>query len=146
MPLCCIPPRVVRRRGRLLAATGCEPEQHYVARASPVLRLAEQECLGLGANSGLHGLPHHRGDAAVSRALRDEWSSSAANVSTRRRKRSHPPDFWLVLARGLHEQGDLDAVVDVELVEEAGDVGLDRGDGEVQRRGDLGVGLAPADG
>ena len=54
--------------------------------------------------------------------------------------------IWLVLARGLHEQGDLDAVVDVELVEEAGDVGLDGGDGEVQRRGDLGVGLAPADG
>src|SRR5439155_1599842 len=54
--------------------------------------------------------------------------------------------IWLVLARGLHEQGDLDAVVDVELVEEAGDVGLDRGDGEVQRRGNLGVGLAPADG
>src|SRR5262249_49155642 len=33
--------------------------------------------------------------------------------------------IWLALARGLHEQGDLDAVVDVELVEEAGDVGLD---------------------
>src|SRR5688500_15084864 len=32
--------------------------------------------------------------------------------------------IWLVLARGLHEQGDLDAVVDVELVEQAGDVGL----------------------
>ena len=50
-----------------------------------------------------------------------------------------------MLARGLHEQGDLDAVVDVELVEEAGDVGLDRGDGEEQRRGDLGVGVAAAD-
>src|SRR5215210_5198064 len=60
-----------------------------------------------------------------------------------------PPDYRrrrLLLARGLHEQGDLDAVVDVELVEEAGDVGLDGGDGEVQRRGDLGVGLAAADG
>src|SRR4029450_7535842 len=54
--------------------------------------------------------------------------------------------IWLVLARGLHEQGDLDAVVDVELVEQAGDVGLDRRDGEVQRRGDLGVGVAAADG
>ena len=70
----------------------------------------------------------------------------------RRRTPRHDPlakrrrFIWLVLARGLHEQGDLDAVVDVELVEEAGDVGLDRGDGEVQRRGDLGVGLAPADG
>src|SRR6478609_970966 len=54
--------------------------------------------------------------------------------------------IWLVPARGLHEQGDLDAVVDVELVEQAGDVGLDRRDGEVQRRGDLGVGEAAADG
>src|SRR6478736_4305641 len=54
--------------------------------------------------------------------------------------------IWLVLARVLHEQGDLDAVVDLELVEEAGDVGLDRGDGEVQLRGDLGVRLATADG
>src|SRR4051794_41015898 len=46
----------------------------------------------------------------------------------------------------FHEQGDLDAVVDVELVEQAGDVGLDRRDGEVQSCGDLGVGLAAADG
>ena len=51
-----------------------------------------------------------------------------------------------LLARGLHEQGDLDAVVDLELVEQAGDVGLDGRDGEVQRGGDLGVGLAAADG
>jgi len=51
-----------------------------------------------------------------------------------------------VTARDLHEQGDLDAVVDLELVEEAGDVGLDRRDGEVQRGGDLGVGVAAADG
>src|SRR3954469_3708232 len=52
----------------------------------------------------------------------------------------------LVLARGLHEQGDLDAVVDLELVEESGDMALDRRDGEVQRRGDLGVAVAEADG
>ena len=52
----------------------------------------------------------------------------------------------LVLARGLHEQGDLDAVVDLELVEQPGDMALDRRDGEVQRRGDLGVALAAADG
>src|SRR3954469_1944432 len=51
-----------------------------------------------------------------------------------------------VLARVLYEQGDLDAVVDVELVEQAGDVGLDRRDGEVQSCGDLGVGVAAADG
>ena len=49
-------------------------------------------------------------------------------------------------APGLHEQGDLDAVVDVELVEEPGDVGLHRGDGEVQRGRDLGVRLAAANG
>jgi hypothetical protein len=41
----------------------------------------------------------------------------------------------------LEEQDDLDAVVDLELVEQAGDVALDRRDGEVQRRGDVGVGL-----
>src|SRR3954447_23570773 len=46
----------------------------------------------------------------------------------------------------FHEQGDLDAVVDVELVEQAGDVGLDRRDGEVQSGSDLGIGLAAADG
>src|SRR2546423_13995687 len=45
--------------------------------------------------------------------------------------------IWLVLARVLHEQGDLDAVVDVELVEQAGDGGLDRGGGGGQRRGGL---------
>src|SRR3954463_14875280 len=52
----------------------------------------------------------------------------------------------LVPACVFHEQGDLDAVVDVELVEQAGDVGLDRRDGEMQSCGDLGVGLATADG
>ena len=52
----------------------------------------------------------------------------------------------LVPACVFHEQGDLDAVVDVELVEQAGDVGLDRRDGEVQSCGDLGVGVAAADG
>src|SRR4051812_13810679 len=52
----------------------------------------------------------------------------------------------LVPACVFHEQGDLDAVVDVELVEQAGDVGLDRRDGDVQSSGDLGVGLAAADG
>src|SRR3954465_12018466 len=59
-----------------------------------------------------------------------------------------PPWPWLtlVLARDLHEQGDLDAVVDLELVEETGDMALDRRDGEVQRRGDLGVAVAEADG
>src|SRR3954447_23295080 len=31
----------------------------------------------------------------------------------------------LVLARLLHEQGNLDAVIDLELVEEAGDMALD---------------------
>ena len=61
-------------------------------------------------------------------------------------RHSDPSATLLVLARGLHEQGDLDAVVDLELVEESGDVGLDRGDGEVQRRGDLGVAVAEADG
>src|SRR5215212_12208439 len=52
----------------------------------------------------------------------------------------------LAPARVLHEQGDLDAVVDVQLVEQAGDVGLDRRDREVQSCGDLGVGVAAADG
>jgi len=42
----------------------------------------------------------------------------------------------------MHEQRDLDAVVDIELVEQARDVGLDRRDGEVRRGGDLGVGIA----
>ena len=40
-----------------------------------MLRLAKQHCFCLGANSELHRLPHHRGDAAVSRARRNEWSS-----------------------------------------------------------------------
>src|SRR4051812_18653264 len=52
----------------------------------------------------------------------------------------------LMPARVLHEQGDLDAVVNVELVEQAGDVGLDRRDGEVQSCSDLRVRLAAADG
>ena len=59
-------------------------------------------------------------------------------------RHSDPSATLLVLARGLHEQGDLDAVVDLELVEESGDMALDRRDGEVQRRGDLGVALAAA--
>jgi hypothetical protein len=50
-----------------------------------------------------------------------------------------------VLARGLHEQGDLDAVVDLELVQQPGDVSLDRGDREEERRGDLRVAEAPTD-
>src|SRR5215208_7283939 len=61
-------------------------------------------------------------------------------------RHSDPSATLLVLARGLHEQGDLDAVVDLELVEESGDMALDRRDGEVQRRGDLGVAVAEADG
>ena len=59
---------------------------------------------------------------------------------------SDPSATPLVLARGLHEQGDLDAVVDFELVEETGNVALDGRDGEVQCRGDLGVRLSAADG
>jgi len=46
----------------------------------------------------------------------------------------------------VHEQRDLHSVVDVELVEQARDVGLDGGDGEVQGGGDFGVGLTAADG
>lgn len=57
-----------------------------------------------------------------------------------------PVTSRLVQARFLNKQGDLDAVVDLELVEEARDVGLDGRDGEVQRGGDFGVGVAAADG
>lgn len=47
-----------------------------------------------------------------------------------------------MLAPGPDEQGDLDAVVDLELVEELGDVAFDRRGGEVQRRGALSRGGA----
>jgi hypothetical protein len=52
----------------------------------------------------------------------------------------------VLLAGFLREHGDLDAIVDLELVEQAGDVALDGRDGEVQRRGGVGVCLAAADG
>jgi len=55
--------------------------KHCVARGSLVLRLAKQHYFCLGANSELHRLPHHRGDAPVSRARRDEWSSSGPRAS-----------------------------------------------------------------
>src|SRR3954468_20198307 len=71
---------------------------------------------------------------------------SAASHSSTRSTRQARRFIWLVLARVLHEQGDLDAVVDVELVEQAGDVGLDRWDGEVQGGRDLRIRVAAADG
>jgi hypothetical protein len=52
----------------------------------------------------------------------------------------------LVTARVVYEEGDLDAVVDAELVEQAGHVCLDGRDGEMQSGRDLGIGLATADG
>jgi hypothetical protein len=45
----------------------------------------------------------------------------------------------------VDQQGDLDAVVEVELGEDGRDVGLDGGDAEVEHRPDLGVGPALAD-
>ena len=52
--------------------------KHYVARGSLVLRLAKQHCFCLTANPEPHRPPHHRGDAPVSHARRDEWTSSDA--------------------------------------------------------------------
>jgi hypothetical protein len=43
------------------------------------------------------------------------------------------------------EQGDLDAVVESELLKEARDVSLHRGDAHVELAADFGVGLAAAD-
>jgi hypothetical protein len=48
--------------------------------------------------------------------------------------------------RVLHEQGDLDAAVERELRQQAGDVRLDRRDADVQLGRDLRVRAAPADG
>jgi hypothetical protein len=45
----------------------------------------------------------------------------------------------------VSEQGDLDAVVESELLEQARDVRFDRGDAHVQLAADLGVGLASSD-
>jgi hypothetical protein len=45
----------------------------------------------------------------------------------------------------VDQQGDLDAVVEVELGEDGRDVGLDGGDAEVEHGPDLGVGPALAD-
>ena len=53
---------------------------------------------------------------------------------------------FLVNARVVYEEGDLDAVVDAELVEQAGHMGLDRRDGEVQSGRDLSISVAAADG
>src|SRR3954454_13989453 len=77
--------------------------------------------------------PHASGDPNESVAFMGE-------------RHSDPSAALLALPRRLHEQGDLDAVVDLELVEETGDMALDRGDGEVQSRGDLGVAVAAPDG
>jgi hypothetical protein len=71
-----IPPRVARGRRRLLTAVAASLSKHYVARGSLVLRVARRHCCCLGAHSELHRLPRDRGDAPVSRARRDEWSSS----------------------------------------------------------------------
>src|SRR5207344_1803913 len=92
--------------------------------------------------------------ASTNGTIRIRRDAGAAPLCSRfgRREQAAPCEVetnviaLLVPACVFHEQGDLDAVVDVELVEQAGDVGLDRRDEEVQSCGDLGVGLAAADG
>jgi hypothetical protein len=87
--LWCMSRRVVRRRRRLLTAAGCEPKQAVrrwrVACASPreaALLLPQRE---LRAAS----IPHHRGSrCSVSRARRDDGSSSDSRVSDARIRRS----------------------------------------------------------
>ena len=77
---CCsgLSPQVVRRPVAWSQPPAASLSKHYAARGSLVLGLAKQHCFCLNANSDLHRLPHHRGDAAVSRARRDEWTSFGA--------------------------------------------------------------------
>ena len=69
---CCsgLSPQVVRRPVAWSQPPAASLSKHYAARGSLVLGLAKQHCFCLNANSDLHRLPHHRGDAAVSRAAR----------------------------------------------------------------------------
>ena len=75
-PALVYPPRVVRRRRRLLAAAGCEPE--HALRCSRVAGVPPREAgvLRHRRQLRLRRPLHHRGDATVSSAPRDEWSSS----------------------------------------------------------------------
>ena len=79
--LCLYSPRVVRRRRRLLTASGCEPKQ--AVRRSRVAGASPREAALLLPHRQLRAAPtpHHRGDAPVSRAHRDEWTSSQAATS-----------------------------------------------------------------
>ena len=85
----------------LAGSRGCEPEQagrHFGgAGASP----REAAVLCPDAGSELHRLPHHRGDTAVSRPRRDEWSSSAAAVSLRAGRVAAPEFVCGTVSRSL---------------------------------------------
>ena len=90
----------------LAGSRGCEPEQagrHFGgAGASP----REAAVLCPDAGSELHRLPHHRGDTAVSRPRRDEWSSPAAALSPRWGRACATPssaavDRWARRAPGI---------------------------------------------
>src|SRR6516162_11442507 len=52
---------------------------------------------------------------------------------------------WLGFAGVVGEQGDLDAVVESQLLEQARDGRLNRGDAHVELAADFGVGLAASD-
>jgi len=101
-------PPILRRQ--CLGAVACSQpratdlSKHTVARGLLALRLAKRHCLCLNPNSELRRLPHPRGDAAVSRARGDDWSSSEAPVGVSWNRASRPPPR-LPLRRGRGPSG-----------------------------------------
>jgi hypothetical protein len=89
------PPRAGVGAAACSQPPAASPSKHYLAHGSLCLGPAKQHCFCPYANSGLPRLPHHRGDAAVSRARRDEWTSSEAGTCSEaeltpgRRRKAH---------------------------------------------------------